>query len=201
MSNLGASIYELAYVKSPIFLVDGIASFAPGGVLPLISITQAGDIALGVNQGKIQTAMQDFFANFFPLPGSELVNLQIGSYPFANQKTAANAVIFQALSIPMRMNITPRLPGGMSARIGIMSALKFALDKHNSLGGSYNVLTPTYFYTGCILSKMRDITTGESKHQQTDWQLDFIQPLIDTSDALSVQNSLFQKMTAGVKTP
>jgi len=199
MANLGASIYKLAYEKSPIFLNDGIASFVPGGVLPLIAITQAGDIVRGIFDGGITTKLDEFWATFFPMPGAKLHNNQIGNYPFANQKTAANAIIMQPLTFSLRMNITPRLPGGMVTRTMASTALKAALDKHNSLGGTYTVLTPAFLYQGCILTGFTDITSGESKHQQTDWELSFIQPLLSTSEALQVENSVMSKITAGVK--
>jgi hypothetical protein len=196
--NTGKSLYQLAYEKSPIFLVDGIASLIPGNVLPLIAITQAGAIATGLLTGGISAKLDDFFATFAPIPGATLVSNQIGSYPFANQKTAANAIIAQPLTISMKMNITPRLQGAMITRIMIATALKNALDNHNFRGGSYNVLTPTFFYQGCIMTGFKDITSGESKHAQSDWQLDFIQPLISTNEATTYQNALMQKITNGV---
>jgi hypothetical protein len=197
--SLGSSVYKLTYEKSPIFLNDGIASFIPGGVLPLIAITQAGDIVGQLATGSISTRLDDFWATFFPMPGAKLHNNQIGNYPFANQKTAANAIIFQPLNISMRMNCSPRLQGSMVTRTMISTALKAALDKHNSLGGTYTVITPSYAYFGCILTGFTDITSGESKHQQTDWQLDFIQPLTSTDEAQQVENSVMSKFTSGIK--
>ena len=193
------SVYKLAFEKSPIFLVDGIASFIPGEVLPLIAITQAIDFQLGVLNGKIDLNLDDFFATFYPLPGATLHNNQIGTYPFANQKTAANAIIAQPLNISMRMNCTPRLKGAMVTRTLTATALKVALDYHNFNGGSYTVLTPSFMYTGCIMTGMKDITTGESKHQQTDWQMDFVQPLISISEASEKMGELFNRLDKGIK--
>lgn len=198
--SIGTAAYDLAFVKSPIFLNGGIAEWMPGQTLPLISITEAGNMAAGALSGAISTRLDEFFANFFPLPGAKLQNNQIGTYPFANQKVAANSIIAQPLNISMRMNCTPRRQGAMVTRIMTVTALKNALDNHNFRGGTYTVLTPTFLYTGCILTGFTDITSGESKHQQTDWQLDFVQPLISQNEAEFMQNALMRKMELGVKT-
>ena len=87
----------------------------------------------------------------------------------------------------------------MVSRIMTATALKLALDNHNLSGGTYSVLTPSYLYQGCILTSFKDITSGDSKHQQTDWQLDFVQPLLSLSAAESVQNSTMSKFTNGLK--
>ena len=198
--NIGSAAYTLAFVKSPIFLNGGIADNMPNQTIPLIAITEAGSMASGILAGSVSARMDDFFANFFPLPGAKLHNNQIGTYPFANQKVAANAIIAQPLNISMRMNCTPRGRGAMVTRTMTATALKNALDNHNFRGGTYSVLTPSFFYAGCILTGFTDITSGESKHQQTDWQLDFVQPLISQNEAEFFQNALMSKMELGVKT-
>jgi hypothetical protein len=214
--NIGKSAYELAYVKSPIFLNDGLASGLPGKVLPLIAITEAAsfvagllagqaltraaDLAAGLLTANMKLGLDDFYATFWPLPGSTLHKNQIASYPFANQAVAANAIISQPLNISMRMNCTPRLPGAMVSRIMTATALKNALDNHNFSGGTYSVLTPSFFYIGCILKEMKDITSGDSKHPQTDWQLDFEQPLLSLNVAKYFQGALMSKLTGGVVT-
>ena len=197
--SIVSQAYKLAYEKSPIFLTDGIASFVPGNILPLIAITEAVSLATSAIAGNISLNLDDFYATFWPLPGSTLHENQIGNYPFANQQVAANAIITQPLRVSMRMNCTPRLHGAMVSRIMTATALKLALDNHNLSGGTYSVLTPSYLYQGCILTSFKDITSGDSKHQQTDWQLDFVQPLLSLSAAESVQNSTMSKFTNGLK--
>ena len=197
--SIVSQAYKLAYEKSPIFLTDGIASFVPGNILPLIAITEAVSLATSAIAGNISLNLDDFYATFWPLPGSTLHENQIGNYPFANQQVAANAIITQPLRVSMRMNCTPRLQGAMVSRIMTATALKLALDNHNLSGGTYSVLTPSYLYQGCILTSFKDITSGDSKHQQTDWQLDFVQPLLSLSAAESVQNSTMSKFTHGLK--
>lgn len=200
MNNTGLSVYELAYVKSPIFLVNGIASSVPGKILPLIAITESSNLVSGVLSGNITIDTADFYANFFPMPGATLHNNQIAKYPFANQTVAANAIVAQPINISMRMNCTPRLPGAMVSRIMTATALKNALDNHNFLGGTYSVLTPSFLYQNCIMLRMSDITSGESKHQQTDWQIDFEQPLLNINQAEYINNSLMDKIARRLPT-
>lgn len=197
--SIGRIAYQLTYEKSPIFLTDGLAQAIPGGVLPLIAITQAADVFAGALMGNISTNLDDFFATFWPMAGAKLVNNQVGQYPFANQKTAANAVIAQALNFSMRMNVTPKTKGAMVSRTMTMAAFTAAIEKHVQLGGMFTVLTPAKIYSGCILTGMTDITSGESKHQQTDWQLEFLQPLVDASEAQQVMNSVMNKLTKGLQ--
>lgn len=198
--SLGKSIYDLAYQKSPIFLTDGIASFVPGKTLPLIALTEAGNFVGNILNGNLDLKLDDFYATFTPLAGATLHNNQIGSYPFANQKTAANAIIAQPLNISMRMNCSPRLKGGMVTKLLTATALKNALDNHNFRGGTYTVLTPSFMYTGCIMTSFKDVTSGESKHLQTDWQIDFVQPLVSQKEANLYQNALMQKISGGLPT-
>ena len=196
--SIGRSTYELAFSKSPIFLNGGIAENLPGKTLPLIAITQSASIVGNLLTSLPNLNLDDFYATFYPLPGSELHNNQIGRYPFANQKVAANSIIAQPLKVSMRMNCSPRMAGAMVSRIMTSTALKNALDNHNFRGGTYSVLTPSFFYQGCILLRMADITSGESKHQQTDWQLDFEQPLLSGNEATLYQNALMKKLTGGL---
>ena len=196
--NLGKSLFQLAYEKSPIFLNDGIASFVPGKTLPLIAITQAGNFAGNLLNGNLNLNFDDFYASFKPMAGATLHNNQIGSYPFANQKVAANAIIAQPLNISLLMNCSARLRGGMVSKVMTATALKNALDNHNFRGGTYTVLTPSFMYTGCIMTSFKDVTSGESKQMQTDWQIDFVQPLITQQDATTFENALMQKITGGL---
>jgi hypothetical protein len=198
--SIGRSLYELAYVKSPIFLNDGIAAFIPGKTLPLIAITQAGDFTTGLLTGSVDLNAEDFFANFSTIPGATLHNNELGRYPFANQKIAANAIIAQPLNISMKMNCSPRLPGDKFKQQAIITALKNALDNHTYRGGTFSVLTPSFFYTGCILKSFKDITQGDSKNEQTDWQFDFEQPLLSGQEATLYQNALMSRLTNGLNT-
>ena len=196
--NSGMLAYKLAFEKSPIFLTDGLAAIAPGSILPLIAITQANDVLRAGDGASILSKLDDYFASFWPMPGAQLISVQLGKYPFANQKTAANAIVAQALTFSMRMNVTPKVKGAMITRTMNMSALKAALDAHAALGGTYSVLTPSYLYTGCVLVSMKDMTSGDSFHQQTDWQLDFEQPLLNSTEATQTMNTLMKKLSAQV---
>ena len=196
---LASTAYKLAFEKSPIFLTGGIAQSIPGGTLPIIALTQGMSILTG-GLSTI-TNLDNFWASFFPLPGAQLQNNSIGKYPFANQVVAANSIIVQPLTVSMRMNCSVRQSGGMLTKIMTATALKIALDNHKLNGGTFTVLTPSFLYQHCILTNMRDITTGESKQYQTDWQLDFEQPLVTMTQAQYYQSSVMNAATNGVPSP
>jgi len=201
MSNLspGLVAFKLSFQNCPVILNGGVASFIPGGMLPLISITQAVDFAFGLLGGGVDTDLDDFFSAFEPLPGARLISQEFGKYPFANQQTAANSVIGKPLNVSLIMFAPARGSGGYATKLATMTALVATLKQHNAAGGTYTVATPSYFYTDCLLREMFDVTPAASKQVQMAWQFDFEQPLLSLSAAAAAQNSLMSKITAGTQ--
>jgi len=195
MSLLRAA-FQLSFQLSPIILTNGIATNIPGGMLPIIALTEALNFTDGLLSGA-DINLDNFFANFEPLPGSTLVDQEVGHYPFANQAVAANAVIVQPLKISMRMICPVRDTLGYAVKLATMMALQTALNQHNSSGGTYTIATPSYFYTNCLMLNFRDVTSGESNQTQYEWQMDFEQPLLTLQQAQQAQNSLMNKITGG----
>lgn len=190
----GRSTFRQWFEISPIYLTGNspLVSSAAGGTLPLISL-------FGFQTAGISPEMDDYFAYFIPLPGASLADNQISTYPFANQAVAANALITQPLQIAMRMIVPVREAGGYWTKFSQLTALKNSLDQHNTYGGLYNVATPSYVYTNCIMTKMHDISGGESAQAQHTWQMDFVQPLITQQQASNAQNALNSKITSGAQ--
>lgn len=191
-----SSIYNLAFQVSPIILHNGIVSQASGGLLPIIGLTgQLSAFAQGVVTNGI--GLEDFYATFLPLPGANVINNAIGTYPFANQQVAANAIIAQPLNISFIMHSPVRDKGGYLTKLAVFTALRNSLQAHCDAGGTFHVATPAYIYTDCILTAMTDITGGSTKQQQVQWQIDFVKPLVTQSDASAAFGSLISKLTAG----
>lgn len=190
MSSSGLSQFKLTFELSPILLTGGIAQNAPGGVMPIITLT--GDDAT--------EDPSDFFANFVPVPGGTLIDQDVGRYPFANQAVAANAVIANPLAISMRMITPVKSPYPYPARLSIITGLQAALAKHNASGGTYIVATPCFYYVNCLMLKMSDVgPIGDSAVQQTQWQFDFYKPLLTLQDAQQAQNNLMSKLSSGTQ--
>jgi hypothetical protein len=200
MATTGRNLFQLGFQISPIILTGGIAALIPGGMLPLIAITQAGIFAQGLLSGTVNLNLDDFQCHFHPMQGSTLVNQSIGSYPFASQSVAANAVIAQPLQLSMLMEVPVNQSGGYLSKFLTMTALKAALDKHNQSGGTYTIATPSYVYTNCIMRTLRDVTGDATKHPQQTWQFDFERPLVVTqTEAEQVLNNLMSKFNAGTQ--
>lgn len=182
--NPGLSNFKLAYEISPIVLTNGIASNAPGGMMPIINLTDGPDAnGLGLDQ---------YFAKYVPLPGSTLIANDIGNYPFANQAVAANAIIVQPLKISLMM-ICPAQSDNVRTyqnKLNIVSSLKASLDQHNLSGGTYIVATPSFIYTNCIMVGMTDASTPNDKQLQNAYRLDFLKPLLSIADAQVTYNTL-----------
>lgn len=184
--------FALQYEISPIMLVNGIAG--QNQSMPLIYITD------GQGAGDTLTSISDinqFFAKYVPLPGSTLVQNEIAQYPFANQQVAANAIIAQPLTISMMMicPATPQIP--YSQKQSILTSLTQSLQQHNALGGLYNINTPAYLYTFCIMTGMRDVSSSDTNQVQLRYQLDFQQPLVTLAAAQQAQTNLMQTITNG----
>lgn len=196
--SIGRTLFKLAFEVSPIILSDGVATGIPGGYLPIVAITESVNFATGLLSGGTDLSLDDFFAHFQPVQGGSLISFQVGKYPFANQAVAANAIIAQPLNVSMLMKCPAKGAGGYLTKLATMQALQAVLSKHSILGGTYVVVTPAYVYTNCLLTGMRDVTGGEGAQVQTQWLLDFEQPLVTLQQASQAQNSAMSKLTGGL---
>jgi hypothetical protein len=186
-SDAARTKYDQAYQNSPIILSGGIVSGVSGGMMPITSL---------LNQPH---SSPDDYIRFLPIPGGNLISNSVGMYPFANQQVAANAIIQQPLSISLLMIAPVRDSGGYSAKQALLTGLRTSLNNHNSAGGLYNIATPAYLYTYCVMTAMTDVTGGDTKQKQVTWQLDFIQPIVTVAGAKSAMSGLMQKLTNGSK--
>jgi hypothetical protein len=198
--STGKTAFKLGYEISPIILsgTSRITDLIPGGLLPIIAITESINFARGLLHGGDSGNLDEFFAHFWPLPGSTLFDAQYGSYPFANGQTAANSAIYQPKVISLRMDCPAKGEGAYLAKLATMAALRKTLEAHNSSGGTYVVATPSYIYTNCLLMTLRDVSANGGHQAQTQWQWDFQQPLISLDDASAAENTLMSQFTGGL---
>lgn len=178
--------FALKFGTSPIVLNNGIAAGLTGG-MPI------GDLLGASNSNNAD----DAFATFVPVPGGSLLDWNAATYSFANQATAANAMVANGLNVSMRMLCPARDEGGYANKLSVMTGLQASLSKHNNLGGTYTVATPSFYYADCLLIMMRDVSSDitDSKQVQIAWQLDFYKPLLTIADAQAAQNTLMSKVT------
>lgn len=199
----GLAAWKLSYQLSPIILNNGVASLIPGGMLPIIALTEALNFFDGILSGGEGIGLDDFFANYVVISGDTLIDQQIGKYPFANQGVAANAVIAQPLKVSLLMICPARKEAGYLVKLATMQALQATLKKHNAIGGTYTVITPSAFYPNCILTSLSDASTSESKQPQNQWRWDFEQPLLTQTQATVAEqalNSVMSKISGGFET-
>jgi len=194
----GLAAFRLSFELSPIILTGGIANLIPGAALPIIAVTEALNFPDGLLSGGGDLDFDDFFCHFVPLPGSSLIDQQIGHYSFANQTIAANAVITQPLTISLRMICPVKDPGGYALKLATITALQATLKAHNASGGTYTIATPSYFYTNCVMLDMRDTSNSGSLQAQNAYQLDFEQPLLTLQAAIAAQNNLMSQISNGL---
>lgn len=195
-----SSAYKLGFQISPIILTGGVAANIPGGMLPIVSITEAANFVTGLLSGGTEASLDNFFAQFQPAPGMTLVENAIGHYPFANQAVAANAIIAQPLRLSMLMICPVQTEGGYIAKLATMSALKAVLAQHNAAGGLYTIATLSGIVPNGILLSLKDVSGGDTKQVQHTWQWDFEFPLVTQQQANDAQNTLMSKLTNGLPT-
>lgn len=184
--------YDYSFQQNPITLVGGVAGT---GLLPISSIMQAQNYPNGIT-GKADPT-KPTFASFRPVSGHSLLVNEIATYPFANQATAANAVIAQGLNVSLEMLVPANNFVTASSKLSIMTALKATLDQHTALGGWYNVATPSYVYSGCLLTSLVDASdSGDGEQVQVRWIWNFFQPLITASQLQAAQNASMAKVSS-----
>jgi hypothetical protein len=193
------STYDLAFQVSPIILNGGLAANTLGGMIPIIGLT--GQLASFATSALLSGSLStdDFYAKFVPLPGATVINNAVGTYPFANQNVAANAIISQPKNVSLLMIAPVKGTAGYLSKLAVFTSLQTSLAAHCAAGGTFHVATPSYVYLDCILTAMTDVTSGESKQQQTQWQLDFVQPLVTQSAASAAFNALIGKLSGGAQ--
>ncbi|WP_070105611.1 hypothetical protein [Burkholderia plantarii] len=191
------SAYDIAFQVSPIILNGGIVANSLGGMMPIIGLVgQLASLAQGVlSSGSLN--LDDFFARYVVLPGGTLINNVVGTYPFANQQVAGNAIIMQPKNISLLMIAPVKDTGGYLTKLALFSSLQSSLEQHCAAGGTFHIATPARIYTNTILTSMTDVTSGDGKQQQVQFQLDFVQPLITQQAAASASNALMSKLSGG----
>jgi hypothetical protein len=194
-------LYRLGFEISPIILSNGIAQSIPGGMLPIVAITQSASFVSGLLGGAISlTDLDKYFCHWKAMQGATMVDYDIAKYPFANQTVAANALLSQPLRVPMLMDAPVNENTGAMTKLVTLSALQAVLQAHANLGGTFIVATPGLIYSGCILRTVRDVTSASEPTPQRQWLWDFEQPLVTESGAAGAVNSYLSKIDAGDKT-
>ena len=197
----GLATFKLTFQLSPIVMTGGLASGIPGGALPFMAISQAVSFTGGLlNPGDTALSIEDYFANFQPLAGSTLIDQQIGMYPFANQTVAANAGIQQPLTISMLMTCPAGAGGGYASKQSLMQAIQSSFYNHNTSGGLYTILTPSFPYVDCVMMNMTDVSGGQTRQVQWQYKLDFLKPLVTLAAAGQAQNALMNQISNGLPT-
>ncbi|EBX9237472.1 Uncharacterised protein [Salmonella enterica] len=193
-------LYKLGFEISPVILCDGVAQSIPGGMLPIVALTQSASYVSGLMGGAIElTDLDKYFCHWRAAPGGTMVDYDIGRYPFANQAVAANALLSQPLRIPMLMDAPVNENTGAMTKLVTLSSLQAVLQAHASLGGTFIVATPGIIYSNCILRTVRDVTGSSDALPQRQWLWDFEQPLLSESGAEQAINSYLGKIDNGDK--
>lgn len=193
--------WKLSFQLSPIILTGGVAGAIPGGMLPLIAVTQAADFVTGLLSGGSSLAdLDSYFAHFYPAAGGRLITNSIGKYPFANQQTAGNAVIVNPNTLSLIMECPPQGEAAYLTKFATITALKTTLDQHTNQGGTYTVMTPAFPYTNGVLIGLTDVSNDGARQPQSRFQWDFEFPLLTQAQALAAQNTMMSKIGAGLPT-
>lgn len=196
-----SSVFKLSYQISPVILVDGLASLIPGGMLPIVTLTEGANFITGLLSGGKVLNLDNFYAHWRPLSGAQFIRQEIGQYPFANQAVAANATVQQPLSFSMLMACPAKGSGAYVSKLMTMQSLFAAINLHNNSGGTYSLAMPSGLVTGLILKAVTDVSPEEPSQVQSQFRWDFEKPLISDEQAQQALSSLMSKLSSGVSTP
>ena len=191
-------LYRLGFEISPVILCNGVAEAIPGGMLPIVALTQSASFVTGLISGAIDlTDLDKYFCHWRPVQGATMVDYDIARYPFANQSVAANALLSQPLRVSLMMDAPVNENTGAMTKLVTMSALQAVLQAHESLGGTFIVATPSIIYSNCILRTVKDSSSGNDALPQRSWIWEFEQPLITETAADRAVNSFLKRIDAG----
>ncbi|WES88774.1 hypothetical protein [Dickeya fangzhongdai] len=191
-------LYRLGFEISPVILCNGVAEAIPGGMLPIVALTQSASFVTGLIGGAINlTDLDKYFCHWRPVQGATMVDYDIAKYPFANQTVAANALLGQPLRVSLMMDAPVNENTGAMTKLVTLSALQAVLQAHSNLGGTFIVATPSVIYSGCILRTVKDASAGSDALPQRTWMWDFEQPLVTENAADRAVNSFLKKIDAG----
>lgn len=194
-------LYKLGFEISPVILCNGVAESIPGGMLPIVALTQSASFVTGLVSGAINlTDLDKYFCHWRPVPGATMVDYDIAKYPFANQTVSANALLAQPLRVSLLMDAPVNENTGAMTKLVTMSALQAVLQAHANLGGTFIVATPSVIYSNCILRTVKDNSSGNDALPQRSWLWDFEQPLISEVAADQAVNSFISKIDGGDRT-
>lgn len=201
--------FQLSFQTCPIVLMQGIAGT---GVLPLVevlnpsvdkSVFQVSSAGLVGSTAEVVSATGDpeavgpLFGSFRVLPGGTLMDNEVAHFPLASMEVAANAVITNPLRFAVEMAVPAGGAVSLSRRLSIFTSLKNVLDNHIAAGGYFNVATPAYIYTGCLLLNMVDSSdVPDGSQTQTRWTWNFEQPLLTLQQAQAAVNNAMSKITS-----
>lgn len=195
----GLIAWKLSFQISPIVLTGGIAGQIPGAMLPIIALTEAADFVTGLlSGGSPDDDLDQYFAHYYPAAGGKLITNMIGKYPFANNQTAANAVIVNPNTVSLIMECPAKGESAYALKFATFTALQYALSNHVNSGGLFTVMTPAFPYTNGILIGLTDVSNTGPRQPQSRWQWDFEFPLLNQSQAQAAQNSMMSKLSSGL---
>ncbi|MEQ9902573.1 hypothetical protein [Pectobacterium aroidearum] len=193
-------IYTLGFEISPVILCGGVAEGIPGGMLPIVAITQSASFVTGLLSGSLNLVDLDkYFCHWRPIQGATMIDYDIARYPFANQRVAANALLAQPNRVSLMMDAPVNENTGAMTKLVTFSALQAVLQAHANLGGTFIVATPSLIYSNCILRTVKDASASNEGLPQRSWLWDFEQPLITEKDSKRAENSFFNKINGGDK--
>lgn len=190
LGNAARVAYDLAYQQSPIILAGGSFASALGGMAPLFTVL--GSLINDVTGSDTAPSVR-----FVPLPGATAISNTAATYSFANRNVAGNAVIRNPKNVSLMMISPVNSTGGYLLKQALFMALQSTFEAHTAAGGTYHVMTPSYPYFDCIMTGMTDVTTGEGFQQQTQWQIDFMQPLITQQAAQTAFSGMMSMISGG----
>jgi hypothetical protein len=191
ISSAARNRFKMQYEYAPILLKNGIADGYPEKVMSILQLTQ---------QNSYPLDDTGYFGYFSFVNGGTFMQNSVAQYPFANQYTAANAIIRQPNNISLLMTCPASANMPLDRRQSIFQSLMSSLNRHIALGGMFVIYTPMAIMDNCLFLSGRDASSGDNAMLQNGIIFDFQQPQIMTDeDAQKATNATMSKINNGDK--
>lgn len=189
--------YTFLRYKCPIFLTGGIVqqwfgfpSYTP---IPIILFTEPEGIAQQLLGGDWrQIDMATLWANWLCIQENPLT-YETQLYPVANRETAASSQMRVPSDISYRLITDAPIPANEALRIGNWSSFETILKNHTDLGGTFALITDSFFYQNCILKNVSKADPDPSQ-KAIQWRVDFSRPLVKRKSFTGAYSSLAQSL-------
>ncbi|KMQ89825.1 hypothetical protein RF55_10510 [Lasius niger] len=143
-----------------------------------VSDTASGFNAIGGNFALGTDSLDDLMLDFEPVgKAGTLFESTPPSDPQVNAQAVDDNQLIHGSKMSLQMGVPPHTVGHYTALAALIPLMKAIFTQHQCLGGRYIIATPSYIWTGMMLTNFTDITEKPAQAPGSLFRLDFVKPV------------------------